>query len=239
MALVELRELGLDLDGIEECEEEEELLEHEEQKRGARPRRKTKPKTGKQNENDGGNGGNRIPSESGKPLPMQKLKVGMAATPAAPSAPEARLAHENERLHNEVRKLKLKLALKEAECLTLKEPLSPTPACAPWHDAETSPSRPQPPHGSARRASASTTTTQGLDSDPAVSRLVAATDWGLVFNDLVSSESFTMVGSGRSVLDTLSPECRRDVVVRYCDVLDRIGRLSNAHEACSDNPTRP
>mmetsp|Transcript_15869 Transcript_15869/g.28253 ORF Transcript_15869/g.28253 Transcript_15869/m.28253 type:complete len:449 (+) Transcript_15869:336-1682(+) len=47
-------------------------------------------------------------------------------------------------------------------------------------------------------------------------------DWAVVYDALVTSKSFRLVGSGKSVLDKLSPECRRDVVLRYCDILEGI-----------------
>ena len=48
--------------------------------------------------------------------------------------------------------------------------------------------------------------------------------WAALYRELVTSESFRLVGSGESCLDKLSHGCRRDVVLRYCDILDAIRR---------------
>ncbi len=46
--------------------------------------------------------------------------------------------------------------------------------------------------------------------------------WACLYADLINSESFLKVGSGKSVLDRLSDECRRDVVIRFCEILEEI-----------------
>ena len=48
--------------------------------------------------------------------------------------------------------------------------------------------------------------------------------WAALYRELVTSESFRLVGSGESCLDKLSHGCRRDLVLRYCDILDAIRR---------------
>ncbi|GBG26821.1 Hypothetical Protein FCC1311_030432 [Hondaea fermentalgiana] len=161
------------------------------------------------------------------------------------------LQTSNSELQNEVSKLKLSLALKEAEFVTMQE----TP-----RRSESARKPPLPPKSSTKRASARKAPTSARDamtsrvhaqrraqralSSPAAvkarstrrrreeghlkqsSRPADAEDaargYSELFHDLIESESFQLVGSGESVLDQLSEDCRRDVVLRYCDILDSI-----------------
>jgi len=43
-----------------------------------------------------------------------------------------------------------------------------------------------------------------------------------IFHSLIESESFQQVGSGTSVLDQLSAECRSDVLMSYCRILETL-----------------
>lgn len=174
----------------------------------------------------------------------------------------------NEKLQDEVSKLKLSLALREAECMTMQEPLAGSRYCkssaqvnksnnistnentAPTNAVTTVVVKDKDSSKEKRKRLANSAplklTEKKLDTadtkkdsssrPPLVPRkeptpkapvpqsnLGARTvDFAELFHDLIESESFQLVGSGESVLDQLSEQCRRDVVIRYCDLLEAL-----------------